>query len=318
MELERNKGEQKRLKLAVGGLLLVGVFLGWHGFEVLREKIYQPKGDPGCVFGDRQEFFSRFNLLVDLSPPTLASFLLERAELTLMILPQSVIGDEVSVGEEGRCLEVVIGNKISRVVAMPVDGYLLLDQSDAELTPEDLMRLKSWKIFTELKTDLSLRELVSIRKWSQSLRSRGVNLLDLAGPHFFDFKKNQLYKEAGDSLISDSLFDPRIREEGVRVAVFNGSDTRGAASEMGRYVANLGARLVMVENLTTLRCQSLALDCREGRIGDQSILLVPESLQSSQTVRRMFNLLKQKKIVNNNLPSQADVFWVIGQGRSEG
>lgn len=318
MELERKLGEQKRLRLAVGGLLLVGVFLGWHGLELLREKIYQSKGTSGCVLDGRQGFFSRFNLVVDLSPPTLASLLLERAELALIILPQSVIGDEVAVGEgAGQCLEGVIGDKISRAVALPIDGYLLLDQSDAGLTPEKVMRLKSWKIFTALKTDLSLRELGSVWKWSQSLRPSGVSWLDLTGPHFFDSEKNQLYEEAVDSLVTSSLVDPRIRAEGIRVAVFNGSNTGGAASKMGRYMTNLGAQLVMIENLDPLRCQSLALDCREGRISDQSILLVPKRLESSQTVRRMFHLLEQQKVVNNNLPHQADVFWIIGQGQGE-
>jgi len=302
--------DNQRQRLAWLGFIILSFFLIWHGFGVVKEYIYTSR-QLSCIFTRLGEItrHDRIHLLINESPPQVLCLLIGADEITVVTMPDELIEP---ANNPVACPLETVKRQVEQRLALPIDGYLLLDDIGDESGTNARRRLQSWRILTQHRTDLSPRQLWSIWRWSQTVRSNRATGIWLTGPHYYDPEQDRWLTEGVDTEIINNLYDPAIRQEQVRVAILNGSGQAGAASQRGRYVSNLGAQLVAVENLGEVWCQALELDCSQGTI-EQSVFLVTERVTESSTFRRLESVFGLEYTVREQLPPQADMYWIVGE-----
>lgn len=115
------------------------------------------------------------------------------------------------------------------------------------------------------------------------------------GTEIFRAKTNSL-----DQLVHQEIFDEKIAEEAVSVAVFNASGVDGAANDLTRLITNSGAEVVLVGNQELVNQSYLGLS--------------QDNLRQTKTVKALTKLLgisQIRKIEANKYRS--DIVIIIGK-----
>ncbi|MBI4035983.1 LCP family protein [Candidatus Daviesbacteria bacterium] len=160
------------------------------------------------------------------------------------------------------------GNKLLKETltaffAIPVDGYLDISSLKSTETVSDLVDVlrknpvSGISLLSQLKTDLTMWELLKLKWGMASVRFDKIKQLDLV-------ELNVLQKETladgtpiftSDPIKMDSVLadfqDPKVATEGKTIAVFNSTDQPQLAQKWARLVTNLGGDVIIVSNTKT-------------------------------------------------------------------
>lgn len=157
------------------------------------------------------------------------------------------------------------GNKLLKETltsffAIPIDGFLDLSALKSVKSVSDLVEtlrqnpISGINLFSNLKTDLTMWELLKLKWGISSVRFDKIKQLDLV-------ELNALDKETladgtpvftSDPIKLDSVLadfqDPQVATEGKTIAVFNSTDQPQLAQKWARLITNLGGDVIIISN----------------------------------------------------------------------
>lgn len=135
-------------------------------------------------------------------------------------------------------------------------------------------------------------------------QSDSYNLLDYSGLSKLERKDGkEIYKPKQtliDELVNTELFDQEIVDEGLSIAVVNGTDVIGVASLISRIVSNLGGEVRLTTNI----------DLKES----SSIIVNKKEMGKTRTVEALSDILSiSEPVVSETAEYRSNVVVVIGQ-----
>ncbi len=150
---------------------------------------------------------------------------------------------------------------LSKALAVPIDKYLMTDQSGMKAFSQVLEQKLDWGSFDELFSLFNLSSVWSVagvfREYVKSdfTTAQTITLVKF----LFNVREDKIQKielSAGDidnhltlaSLFGDHLVDTRLYEERLSVQVLNGTVVSGVAGLVSRYIENMGGRVVGMGN----------------------------------------------------------------------
>jgi len=180
----------------------------------------------------------------------------------------------------------IMTKSIFKLLAFPVDRYIIVEKDSADsvkmlyrgrlkaLSEVNIINLKN-----KIKTDHSLKELLDIYKFSNSLPD----------DRFLETEIGESYISNPallDEELMDITFDSVLSHEKKSIAVLNGTDTPGVANFVSRVIRNLGGRVVATANTNNRY--------------DNSILIVDDlTAESTRIVSQTFGI--EKVILYSNI-----------------
>lgn len=170
-----------------------------------------------------------------------------------------------SIYDLGESEERGRGSKLLRVsiadfFGLPIDGFLQFEGPDLEKNSRDLVEDLRQNYFSglglllNLKTDLTLLELIRFKVGLTTIRFDKVKVLDLLSLGILDrdFLADGTpifsYDPVKIDSISSKLSDPKIVSEHKTIAVFNSTDHPQIAQKGARIITNLGGNVIITAN----------------------------------------------------------------------
>lgn len=201
---------------------------------------------------------------------------------------------------------------VSRLLAVPIDGYLLTDASSPnpllsllslrngrslEILPEFINQLR-WGV----KTNLTFPSLLQIGKliWASSFDSWTIAIGELVDVVALDQRLDEIFA------------DDRVVEERLKVVVLNATEQPGLATHVARYVTNLGGDVIKVNNFESQReIESGAINFEGGELGKSILVAADQDLYS---VKRLVEVLgiEEVRSTYGGLEERAEITLILG------
>lgn len=198
----------------------------------------------------------------------------------------------------------IMTRSIFKLLAFPVDRYVLVEEGAKDnmeavfrgrlkiVSYTDLVGLKS-----KVRTDHSLKELINIYKFSNSLPEDRFLDTVIGDTHIST-------PSILDEELMDITFDSVLSQEKKSIAVLNGTDEPGVAGFGSRVIRNLGGRVVATANTN--------------EDYDESILIADDlTAESTRIVAQIFNikntiLYSNIKGFDENEINRSDITIILG------
>lgn len=210
--------------------------------------------------------------LVNFDPKGGRASVLHLSDQIYMDLPKGMgqwrVGSIFQLGQEE---EPQVGAKLlkmslTKLLGMPVDRIVITSNNKPI---EDLIlewRKNPFNILpfvSSSKSDLTKLEVMKL-SWDMSrVRSDKITSLDFARSNITDSKLLPdssrvlgVNTVALDVFIRENLADKSLSDESISVAIFNGTEVPGLASEIGRIVTNMGGNVVTMANTANLQAKT--------------------------------------------------------------
>lgn len=156
--------------------------------------------------------------------------------------------------------ESLLKRTTSSLLGIPIDGILDFGSGGDKKTAEATISLlrenpfSGFKLLSSLKTDLTIWELINLKRGINSVRFDKIKIMDLDALNVLDestlpdgTKIYSLDPVKLDSIMSDFI-DPTILREHKSIAVFNAADKPGLAQKWARVITNLGGNVIITSN----------------------------------------------------------------------
>lgn len=251
----RKKAKIKDLLIRMMTLLGLGLFLclGSFIYSNIDKSVWDGK--------------NQLNLVIQADKVYLYSYHPQDEIINILILPNDIyipvirdfgeypIGKIILLGQQeslngGDLLRLSVQN----LLAIPVDGYIFVPGGEANISDLEngkLLKLAGYLIKNKMKTNLTLWDIYRFLKQSASLPQGAIKKTDFSTSELFSLselpdgskviKPNYLKIDQ----LSVRLFsDPEILKEGLAISILNGSEKYGLANDIGRFIRNLGGRLI--------------------------------------------------------------------------
>lgn len=166
-----------------------------------------------------------------------------------------------NLGETGKTNGInLIEKTVSGFFGIPVDGYIELKGSLFDKKPDQLVDglkkgpLNIFSIISDLKSDLTLWELIKLKFALSDVRFDKVKIVDLQKSDVLTSEKlpdkTEIYLVDNVRLdgILSLLVDPVIRDESISISIFNGTDEPLLAQKGARILTNIGANVITTSN----------------------------------------------------------------------
>lgn len=201
----------------------------------------------------------------------------------------------------------LLRDSVSRVLAIPIDGYLALDQAAWGSTsrrygsnPSQIIQSLSNPTFVisylaadvwpaGLSSSLSRREALGLLLNVRS--GDGVRELSLEGTLLDTSVGGQSYKtieaDSFDGRVGQQFQELSIAQTHPKVSIVNASGIPGAAVELARYVHNLGGEVIAVDSAETPAKKSIIRDHRgTSNLGSRlASLILADVVRDNQSAR---------------------------------
>lgn len=211
--------------------------------------------------------------------------------------------------------------------AVPIDGYVAAEAAKLKIKNEKLKVEEVENLYQEFKSSRSLLKLPELIRFIQKdLRSnltvgqmfkvlrasRGVrfdkfSVKELSEPLLVkeQHKSKEEFRLSSEKLLDEFsrefFAEDEIKEERLKVIIKNGTRVSGLANFVARFVENLGAEVIAVDNAPSQ-------DFSESRILDYA------SLPRSKTVKRLEDILQvESKKLKISETQRADVEVIVGK-----
>jgi len=203
--------------------------------------------------------------LFSLNPDKLTISIIEVPDDTYLTLPQGYgswraravydLGQSESPTNGMNLLQ----SALSLSFGIPIDGYIILQTNNSREVFE-LIRKNIFNAFSliNVESNLSRLELLKLAWVVKDVRGDKIKYIDLSQT---DLTKSKLLPDGSrvlgiDSSQSDRVFqrdfiDQQIVNEGLTIAVLNGTKTPGVANFASRLVTNMGGRVIISSSAET-------------------------------------------------------------------
>lgn len=270
----KNKIKRKtKLALIVLGIILGIILTGWI------VKFTQTLLSPWQLSSDIKKNYiwdGEFNINVVLKSKdiTLLSYNPADKKITVIEIPDETLldvsrgfgkwqagsiyglGESQRKGEGPKLLRLSLGD----FFGLPIDGFLQFEGFNAQKSSGELVEDLRQNYFSglgllfNLKTDLTLLELIRLKVGLASVRFDKVKILDLVDLGILDrdFLADGTpifsYDPVKIDSISSQLPDPKIASEHKTIAVFNSTEHPLIAQKGARIITNLGGNAIIIAN----------------------------------------------------------------------
>lgn len=144
---------------------------------------------------------------------------------------------------------------VSNLMGIPMDSFL----RNSSQTPEELLAnlrqnpLRTIFLLSSLKTDLSLSELISLELGLSKVRFDKQQILDLQDlmqpAELPDGTKILTSDPIKIDSLSSKLAETSFRQDGLTIAIYNGTSVVGLAGKAARIITNLGGNVIITNSL---------------------------------------------------------------------
>jgi len=121
-------------------------------------------------------------------------------------------------------------------LAIPIDGIVEADFLDVNKKTSDLI-LTAFLSFSNIETNLTIVDIFRLFLTSKTVPSKNVITLDLS---------TSLDSDSVDKIIGKLVSDERIEKEDLSIEIINATSVTGLGSRLGRFVGNMGGKVVQV------------------------------------------------------------------------
>lgn len=278
---QKAKRTQKNLRLALIALLILGllllfgrVFQFFNEFQkpyyslntAKRSVIWDGKSVINVIIAKSENGDLKDLNFVSLNPNDEKLSILDLSEDIYIDVPKNFgfwkLASIYKLGQENnpKIGEDLVKMSVSKMLALPVDGIIEVSQGE-DLNIETLAAqwkknmFSSFNFLTRVKTDLTLKETTDFVFKASKVRPDNITSVD-----FFktNITQSKLLPDSSrvlgvdavklDTFIKEQLSDPKIANEDLTVAIFNGTDYPGLTAEAVRLIGNLGARVTIISN----------------------------------------------------------------------
>lgn len=320
----KNKRRTK-LALLILALILALLVIG----QLIR--FSQTLFNPWKVNGVKKSYSWNENLAINLvvknSSISLLSYIPSEKRITIIKLPDNLLVDVPNMGEwklesvyklgeTNKLGSRLLEQTVSQTLGIPING--ILDFSSSETNQKDVIEdfrkeANIFEVLKNLKTDLTLWELLKLKLALSAVRFDKVKVIDLTDLYILDDKVladgTKVY--TSDSVKIDSIIanisDPKISGENKSVAIFNATEVPLLAEKAGRLISNIGANVIVVSNANKKSARSYVLG-EDSQTYQRLIQIFDPSLCSNDK--------KCDKISSEQLgigSSRADIVVVLGE-----
>lgn len=270
----KNKIKRKtKLALAVLAIILGVILTGWI------VKFTQTLLSPWQLSSDLKKNYiwdGEFNINVVLKSKDIALLSYNPADkkITVIEIPDETLldvsrgfgkwqagsiydfGESQKKGEGPKLLRLSLGD----FFGLPIDGFLQFEGFNSQKSSGELIEDLRQNYFSglgllfNLKTDLTLLDLIRLKAGLASVRFDKVKILDPVDSGILDrdFLADGTpifsYDPVKIDSISSQLSDPKIASEHKTIAVFNSTDYPLIAQKGARIITNLGGNVIIIAN----------------------------------------------------------------------
>jgi len=293
-------------------LLLVLSFLSLKVYRVFKHSRWQGKENFNLVIQAEESFY-----LLLLKPETSSLKVLTIPENTYLQVPPQYgfypLRNIYSLGEQefdngGQLLSLSLGD----FLGAPVKAWLKINQK-IEPSRRNLLFLIFKNVFLRKgRSNLTTIDSLKVMWVLGGLKRSSFDLINLEETTVLSEATRvdgQKFLKA-NSLLIDQLFlgvfeEEQVREESLRLAVFNASELEELAQKVGRALKNLGCEVVMVSNLS---CDNPP--CKREK---SELIYQDEAISQSATFRKIKGFypleIKQDKIEG----AKVDLMIILGE-----
>ncbi len=265
----------KNIKFALLILfILIGILFFGQLFNFTKT-LFSPWTDKKENISRKYSWDGEFNINVVLHNKYISvlSYNPKEKSITLIPLPDNIYLDVSSnlgkwqlgsVFNLGQSLPLGSENLLARTVSsflgIPIEGYIQLKGGLKDIQVSNLVdSLKKgpfniFSIISDFKSDLTLWELIKLKLALSSVRFDKVNIVDL---QVLKILLEEKLPDGSPVLVADSVrmdgnstyfSDSQIRQEGLTIAISNGTSHPLLAQKAARIVTNLGGNVIITSN----------------------------------------------------------------------
>lgn len=285
LKLSRKRGKshipshkQKKstpIRLAIFVLVILILILFFGKIFQFSKTLFSPWMDQENIIARTYTWDGTFNINVVLQGENtfLLSYNPQNKTVILIPIPKNTyvdtaygmgqwqMGSVYNLGETSETNGVNLTEKtVSALFGIPIDGFIQLkggiSDKKADQVVDALKKspLNIFSIISDLKSDLTLWELIKLKFALADVRFDKVKILDLQKLDVLLSEelpdKTEVFSVDNiriDGVLS-SLIDPNIRDESVSISVFNGTDESLLAQKGARILTNTGAHVITTSN----------------------------------------------------------------------
>lgn len=269
------KNHSPVVRLAIFVLVLLVIILFLSKISRMGKTLFSPWMDQKNITTKQYPWDERFSINVILQGRNifLLSYSKQNKSAVLITLPKNTyvdvaygmgqwqLGSVFNLGETGQTNGMNLVEKtISMLFGLPVDGFIelkgdLFDKDSSEVV--DALKkgpLNIFSIISNLKSDLTLWELIRLKFALSDVRLDKIKILDLRKLGILSQvelpDKTHVFSIDNAALdgVLDSLIDPAMREEALSVAVLNGTLEPLVAQKGARILSNNGVNVIITSN----------------------------------------------------------------------
>ncbi len=264
---------------------------------------------------------NRINVALNQNPVTVLSLSPKDQKLVMLTIPSGTYIETINgygfykiqsiypLGELDNKGGELLSGSLEEYLGIPIDGYLSVKPCvSLEVREKKICLLK------QLRTSLFSAQQTDLSKWDILRLWWGVNQIRLSKINVSDLCQNQLCEEVmlpdgskvwqldSDSIdkISANLFaDPQIKNEGLSIALLNGTSHYGLANRGARILTNLGVAVLKISDWDN------KLSVCEIR--------APKSLTESYTFKKTQNLFNCRWQEDDLKEHRVDILLILGE-----
>lgn len=213
---------------------------------------------------------NRINIVLNQDPVTVFSLSLKDQKMVLLTIPDGTYIETIngygfyrveslySLGDLVKLGGPLLAGSLQEYLGVPIDGYLTIQPCQtAEVREKRICLLERlWALMWSAKqTNLSRWDLVRLWWGIRQIRLSKIKVVDLCQNQNCDevelpdgSKVWQLASEDLHKLSSNLLADSQIKDEGLSVAVLNGTSHYGLANRGARILTSVGTQILKISD----------------------------------------------------------------------
>ncbi|MBU1031377.1 LCP family protein [Patescibacteria group bacterium] len=318
------KSKQVKLALIVLGIILGLLVLSW-AIRFVNQMFSPWNGSSETKHYVWNGKFN-LNLLVRSKGISLFSYNPKQGKIVIINIPDETFLEVPggfgswqlrSIYDLGESEKAVGGNKLllsalTSFLGMPIDGFLDFSMYETKSTGEivDILRANPFSginLLYQLKTDLTPWELIRLKTAIAGVRFDKIKEMDLAELNVLEKKNLPDGQEVyyGDSVKLDSIMadlaDPILVSEHISIAIFNATAVPGLAQKWARLVTNLGGNVIITANAT----EQL-----------KKTQIIGERSPTYERLGQIFASADKIKPLSGDLASRAQINLILGEDYS--
>ena len=275
MPLKLSKKKETAVPLAIFVLAVLILILFFGKIFQFSKTLFSPWMEKSSISERTYTWNGEFNINVVLRGENifLLSYSPQNKSVTLIPLPKNTyidtafgmgqwqIGSVYNLGETSKTNGANLLEKtVASLFGIPVDGFIQLEGSLSNKKADQIVDtlkkgpLNIFSIISDLKSDLTLWELIKLKFALSDVKFNKVKIMDLQKLGVLSAEKlpdkTEIYSLDNARLdgVLSSLVDPVIRDESINISIFNGTDEPLLAKKGSRLLTNIGANVITTSN----------------------------------------------------------------------